>query len=520
VRTIFENPTVAGLAAAISVAGRENSRASLPPVTRGTRTGALPLSYAQQRLWVLDRMEPGNTNYNFPAGLRLSGRLNVSALNQSIHEIVCRHDILRAVFADQDGTPAQTIVPPQPTLSAIVDLSPLPSEERERMIDHLANAEAHRPFDLAKGPLLRIVLLKLAEQDNAILFTMHHIASDGWSVGILIREFSEIYRSFSIGACSSLAELPLQYSDFAEWQRQWLKGEALDAQLEYWRRRLGGQLPVLHLSHRQERPSVPKHEARSVELTVSEPVTTQLRQLCRQERTTLFMALLAAFQTLLHQHTGDEDIIVGTDMAGRHDVHLERVMGFFVNLLVMRTDLSGNPTFRQLLHRVRETALGAYAHQDVPFVKLVEELQPQRHVSNTPLFQVLFVLQNTPTQALELSGLTFKPIKPEGGKAKFDLAVFVAEAGNQLFMEWVYDTDLYTDSQIREVADHYDRLLKHVVTEPNVRLKKIAFQTHYNTQSDPMDKGVRRESKIAKLKNARQRHTDARSALADHRQHE
>jgi len=220
------------------------------------------------------------------------------------------------------------------------------------------------------------------------------------------------------------------------------------------------------------------------------------------------MTLLAAFQTLLHQHTGDEDIVVGTDMAGRNDVKLESLIGFFVNLLVMRTDLTGNPTFRQLLHRVRETALGAYAHQDVPFVKLVELLQPQRHVSNTPLFQVLFVLQNTPAEPLELPGLTFEGIKKVDSKAKFDLAVFVGESGDQLFMEWVYDTDLYTGSQIREMAEHYDRLLQQVAAEPDVRLKKIAFQTRYNMASDPMDKKARRDSKIAKLKKARQLHTE------------
>ena len=507
VRTVFESPTVAGLAAAI--AADRGGPGGLPLVARGSRAGAMPLSYAQQRLWLLDRMDPGNPNYNYPAGLRLSGRLNVPALNQSVDEIVARHDTLRASFSDHEGTPVQIISPSRAALFPIVDLSVLSSDAQERMIGRLAEAEAQRPFDLAEGSLLRIRLLHLGEQDNVVLATMHHIACDGWSIGIFVRELSDAYLAFSTGACSPLAELPLQYSDFAEWQRQWLQGDALEAQLDYWRRRLGGQLPVLHLPRRQDRPAVPNHQARSVLLRVSEEVTGQLRQLCRQEKTTLFMTLLAAFQALLHQHTGDEDIVVGTDMAGRRDVNLERLVGFFVNLLVLRTDLSGNPTFRQLLHRVRETALGAYAHQDVPFVKLVEELQPQRHVSNTPLFQVLFVLQNTPVQSLELPGLTFRPIKAEGGKAKFDLAVFVSETGDRLLMEWVYDTDLYSGSQINEMMQHYESLLGYVVAEPNVRLKKIAFQTHYNQGSDPMDKQVRRESKIAKLRKARQLHTEA-----------
>jgi amino acid adenylation domain-containing protein len=521
VRAIFEHPTVADLALAITDAGRGESGVSLPPVVRGSRAGAMPLSYAQQRLWLLDRMEPGNPNYNFPAGLRLSGRLNVQALNQGVTEIVARHDILRATFSDHDGTPVQTIVPPRPAPLPVVDLSSLPSEEGEKAISRLAEAEAQRPFNLAgEQPLLRLTLLHLGEQDNVILFSMHHIACDGWSIGVFVRELSETYQAFSTGECSGLAELPLQYSDFAEWQRQSLQGDALEFQLDYWRRRLGGRLPVLNLPRGQERPAMPTNDAKSVAMTVPAPVTTQIRQLCRQEKTTLFMTLLAAFQALLHQHTGDEDIVVGTDLAGRHDVKLESLIGFFVNLLVMRTDLSGNPSFRQLLHRVRETALGAYAHQDVPFVKLVEELQPQRHVSNTPLFQVLFVLQNTPVQALELPGLTFKRIKAESGKAKFDLAVFVAESGDQLSAEWVYNTDLYTASQIGEMAQHYESLLRHVVAEPNIRLKKIAFQTHYNQASDPTDKKVRRDSKIAKLKRARQLHTETGSELADHLRHE
>jgi len=519
VRAVFENPTVAELAAAITAAGRAGSGVSLPPVVPGSRAGAMPLSYAQQRLWLLDRMEPGNPNYNYPGGLRLSGGLNVSALNHGVNEIVRRHDVLRATFSDHDGTPVQTIVPPRPASLPIVDLGSLTSEERERTIGQLAEAEAKRPFDLAQDPLLRITLLQLGEQENVILFNMHHIACDGWSIGLFVRELSDTYQAFSRGGCSPLSELPLQYSDFAEWQRQWFEGEALEAQLDYWRRRLGGQLPVLHLPRGQERPTA-KHDAESFVLNISAPVTTQIRNMCRQEKATLFMTLLAAFQTLLHQHTGDEDIVVGTDLAGRNDAKLESLIGFFVNLLVMRTDLSGNPTFRQLLQRVRETALGAYAHQDVPFVKLVEELQPQRHVSNTPLFQVLFVLQNTPMQSLELPGLTFTRIKAESGKAKFDLAVFVSEAGDQLFAEWVYDTDLYTESQIRDMAGQYDRLLQLVVATPDVRLKKIAFQTHYNKASDPIDQKVRRDSKIAKLKRARQLHTEASSELADHLRHE
>ena len=254
VRTLFENPTVAGLAAAITATGRGGTKISLPPIARGSRTGAMPLSYAQQRLWLLDRMEPGNPNYNYPAGLRLSGRLNVQALNQSVNEIICRHDVLRATFSDHDGTPVQIIVPPRATSFPIVDLSLLPSEDREKTISRLAEAESQRPFDLDQGPLLRIRLLQLDEQENVILFTMHHIACDGWSIGVFARELSEIYHAFSTGECSPLVELPLQYSDFAEWQRQSLQGDALEAQLDYWRRRLGGQLPVLHLPRGQERP--------------------------------------------------------------------------------------------------------------------------------------------------------------------------------------------------------------------------------------------------------------------------
>ena len=408
-RRLFEMPTVAGLAGSIEVARRAGHNLQAPPILPVPRDGTLPLSFAQQRLWFIDQLEPGNSAYNFPAAVRLKGPLNVEALEQSLNEIVRRHEALRTTFTTADGSPAQIIAPTLTVRPAVVNLQELPESEREAEVQRLVIEEARLPFELARGPLLRMTLLRLAEEEHVGLLTMHHIVSDGWSTGILIREMAVLYEAFSCARPSPLPELPVQYADFAYWQRQWLQGEVLETQLTYWKRQLLGA-PLLELPTDHPRPAIQTFRGSHHSLLLPKHVGEGLRALSRQEGITLFMTLLAAFQILLHRYTDQDDLNVGTPIANRNRLEIEGLIGFFVNTLVMRTDLSGNPTFREVSRRVREVCLEAYAHQDLPFERLVEELHLERSLAHNPLFQVMFVMQNAPVQALGLPRLTLSPV--------------------------------------------------------------------------------------------------------------
>jgi amino acid adenylation domain-containing protein len=475
-RRLFETPTVAGLAECIEVACRSD-RQPLPPLQRASREGSLSLSFAQQRLWFLDRFEPGSPFYNIPAAARLTGELDVVALYRSLVEIVRRHETLRTTFHEVEGQPVQVIAPDLPVALSALDLSDLPTVERGAEVLRLARAEAQRPFDLSHGPLLRITLMKLAPGEHVVLLVMHHIVSDGWSMGVFYRELAALYQGFTTGKSAPLPALPVQYADYAEWQRDRLPGETLEKQLAYWKERLAGAPAALELPTDRPRPPVQTVRGATEPLLISKDLLARVKALCQSTGSTPFMVLLAAFQAVLSRYSGQEDFCIGTPIAGRTRPELEGLIGFFVNTLVLRTDLSGDPTFRELLARVRETALGAYAHQDLPFEMLVEALQPQRDLSRTPLFQVMFALQNTPLPSVDLPGLRFSPIEADSGTAKFDLSLFLAETEQGLAGNLEYNTDLFEAATVRRLLGHFQHLLDAAITDPAQRLSELPLLT-------------------------------------------
>src|SRR5882672_5931778 len=446
-------------------------------IPRREKFSPCPLSFAQQRLWFLNQLEPGNPAYNISLALRLRGRLEVSALEQSLSEMVRRHEVLRTTLENVDGQTVQVIAPARPMQLALIDLSALPASEREREARLRATAEAQGPFDLSRGPLIRATLLRLSELEHVLLFTMHHIVSDGWSLGILRREVAALYEAYAQGRPAALPELSIQYADFAVWQREWLQGAVLEEQLSYWRGQLGGGSPVLELPLDRARPAVQSLRGARQSLLLSETLTRALEALSRREGVTLFMTLLAGFQTLLYRYSGQEDIAVGTPIANRNRAETEELIGFFVNTLVLRCDLSGNPSVRELLQRVREVALGGNAHQDVPFEKLVEELQPERNLSHSPLFQVMFWLQNAAAGALELPELVLSGIGVDQQTAKFDLTLAVDQTGQQLVTSLEYNTDLFDASTIQRMLAHLTLLLEAIAAEPQQRLNELPLLT-------------------------------------------
>jgi amino acid adenylation domain-containing protein len=442
-----------------------------------SREGNLPLSFAQQRLWFLDQMEPGNPLYNIPGAVRLKGSLDVVAFEQSFNEIVRRHEALRTTFKTVDGQPVQDIAPTLRLALPILDWRHLGDDEREAEIQRLADEERSRPFNLAKGPLLRITLVRLDEAEYVALLTMHHIVSDAWSISILVRELSTLYEAFSTGQPSPLSELPIQYADFAAWQRQWLQGEVLNKQLSYWQKQLSGNLPILQLPTDRPRARVQTFRGARRSFSLPTDLTEALKVLSQKQEVTLFMTLLAAFKTLLYRYTSQADILVGSPIANRNRTETELLIGFFVNTLVLRTDLSGNPTFRELLRRVRQVTWDAYDHQDLPFEKLVEELQLERDLSYSPLFQVMFVLQNAPQVNLELSGLTLSFLSAENSTAKFDLTLDLQATASGLVGAFEYNTDLFDEATISRMTGHFHSLLSGIVNHPEQHLSELPLLT-------------------------------------------
>ena len=447
---------------------------SVPPISR---PDARPLSLGQERLWFLDQLDPGNIAYNMVAAVRLKGEINKIALEQSLNEIVRRHEALRTTFSMIGGEPVQVIAP-SPTVSlSIEDLTGCPEEEREEKARQLVREEAHRPFDLSEAPLFRAGLIRLGDEDHILLLTMHHIVSDGWSMGVLQRELSVLYRAFINGQPCPLSDLPIQYGDYAIWQREWLQGEILDRQLRYWKQQLEGIPAVLILPTDHPRPAVQSFRGRTQSIELSKGLTEGLKELSRKEGVTLFMTLLAAFQGLLYRYTGQGDVVVGSPIANRNRSEIEGLIGFFVNTLVLRSNLSGNPSFRELLGRVRKTALGAYEHQDLPFEKLVEELQPERSLSYSPLFQVMFVLQNASGTGLELEGLNVSSVRVGTETAKFDLTLSIHETPPGLSGSLQYNTDLFDDASITRMLEHFQILLKGIVVDPHQRISDLPILT-------------------------------------------
>ncbi|HEY0735728.1 MAG TPA: amino acid adenylation domain-containing protein, partial [Herpetosiphonaceae bacterium] len=441
-----------------------------PTIPRRPPGDSAPLSFAQERLWFLDQLQPGSAFYNEPVAVRLTGALDVAALHQSLNAIVRRHETLRTTFAPPesvDGSPRQVIAPSLKIELPVLDLRGLPLAEREAEAERLGAAEVARPFDLTAGPLLRAVLLRLADDDHIALLTFHHIIFDGWSAGVLVQELATFYAAFATGNQSAPPELPIQYADYAVWQRDWMEGETLDRQLDYWRRQLQDAPPTLDLPTDYQRPALQSFRGARETLKLSPALSESLKALSQREDATLFMTLLAAFNVLLYRYSGQADLCVGTRIAGRSQVATERLIGFFLNALVLRADLSGNPSFRELLGHVRETALGAYAHQELPFEKLVQELRPERSLSHQPLFQVMFVLQNAPMPPLELPDLTLRPLKFGGGTAKLDLDFAMIEEADRLSGLLEYNTDIFSAATIRRMLDHFQVLLAAIVADPD-----------------------------------------------------
>ncbi len=453
------------------------SRLELRPIrhVETDRNVGLPLSFSQQRLWVIDQLEPNSSAYNMPLAEQISGPLNVSALERCFDELVRRHESLRTTFTISNGQPAQVIHEPRPLRLEVIDLTHLPEPERESEAKRQTYEEAQQPFDLSNGPLLRVRLLKLGEAEHVLLLTMHHIISDGWSTDILVRELRQLYDAFIEDRPSPLPELPLQYVDFALWQREWLKGEVLEQQLAYWKQQLGGTLPVLALPLDRPRPPVRTTRTSHEPLTISEEVRAALKQIGQQESATMFMTVLAAFKLLLSRLTGQSDILVGTPIAGRSRAEFENLIGFFVNTLVLRTDLSGDPTFRELVQRVRGVSLGAYKYQDFPFEKLVDELKPDRDASLTPLFQVMFLFEQAAEEAIELSGLKFTAARAENESGKFDLTLGMSEDEEGLGGALRYNTDLFDAGTVKRFVGCFETLLKGIAENPDRRISQFAL---------------------------------------------
>ncbi|MCC5661301.1 amino acid adenylation domain-containing protein [Nostoc sp. XA010] len=458
-------------------ASSEEKRALLARLLqkKASKPKFFPLSFAQQRLWFLDQLQPGSSLYNIFVAVRLQGQLNVAALEHSLNEIVRRHEALRTTFAVVDGQAMQVIAPSLTLQLPIINLTNIDGEQETEAL-RLAVEESQQAFDLVQGPLIRAKLLELTS-DRILLLTIHHIVSDGWSRGILIQEIAALYEAFDAGKPSPLPELPIQYPDFAHWQTQWLLGEVLETQISYWKQQLADAASVLELPCSRPRPAIQSFRGASQSFVLSKSVSERLKTLSQQAGGTLFMTLLTAFKTLLYRYTNQEDILVGTPIANRNRVEIEELIGFFANTLVMRTQMAGNPSFLELFNRVREVALGAYAHQDLPFEKLVEELQPERDLSHNPLFQVMFVLQNASMPVLELPNLKISSIDTDSDTAKFDLWLSLAEGSEGLFGTLEYSTDLFDDATIERMLGHFQTLLQAIVANPHERISNLQLLT-------------------------------------------
>ncbi|HSK79450.1 MAG TPA: amino acid adenylation domain-containing protein, partial [Thermoanaerobaculia bacterium] len=478
-QALFEAPTVEGFAARIEAEREAGEGPRIPPLVPVPREGPLPLSFAQQRLWFIDQLEPGTPIYNMPVALRVEGPLAPRILALCLGEIVRRHETLRTAFAPRDGSPVQVIREAAPFRLPVVDLSGLPESEREALALTLTGEEALRPFDLTRGPLLRGVLLRMAprggQMDHVAALTLHHIASDGWSMGILVRETVALYEAFAAGKPSPLPELPVQYADFSAWQQSWLHGETLEAEIAFWRRQLAGLPPLLTLPTDRPRPAVQSFRGAYRPVRLPAELTRQLQLLSQSEGATLFMALLAGFQALLARHSGQDDLAVGTPVAGRRRVELEGLIGFFVNTLVLRGDLAGEPSFRELLGRARAASLAAHAHQDVPFERLVQELSPERSLAQTPLFQAMLVLQNTPVESLEIENLRFRPVNGTGGTSKFDLTLILEERDGEVHGAVEHAAGLFDAATIDRLIAHFERLLTAAAATPDAPVSAISL---------------------------------------------
>ena len=495
IRLLFERPTIEAMAAFIESERHSSDNKVPPPLERIDRNQPLPLSFAQQRLWFINQLEPESTAYNVPIALRITGALDVTALEHAFSDLIKRHETLRTTFVVNNGHPEQSLSATGKFALRIVDLRDLPASEREKAAQRATAEEAQVLFDLANGPLLRTLLVKLSDEDHVLLLTMHHIVSDAWSMGLLARELTTVYEAHTTGSPWQLPELPIQYVDFAHWQRQWLTGDVLEEQLAYWRKQLSGELPTLRLA--AGAASGPALGA-GHSFRFSPAQAEAIKILSRNEGATLFMTLLAALDVVLCCYTGQTDVVIGASVAGRTIAEVEPLIGFFVNPLVLRSDLSGDPSFSELLGRVREVTLDAYTHQDVPFDKIVEDLRPDRAAAHSPLFQVNFSLDNTPRETIELPGLTFSRFDTGYESTRFSLLMALSDSDEGLNTTLQYDERLFDAETIARLAEHYQLLLDHVVSQPQARLSELA---NMFAQSDRQREEARREE----FKSARRR---------------
>jgi pristinamycin I synthase 3 and 4 len=469
-RALFEHPTIAGLCQRLETLQDATSDAP-PPLRPVPRNGdGLPMSFAQQRLWFLDRLDPGGSVYNISLAMRVRGHLDADALQRTLDAIVQRHEVLRTCFGEHDNQPMQRVLPAAPAELRVCAFSP---EDAHRT----AEAFALEPFDLSRGPLLRVLLARAGEDDALLVFSMHHIVGDGWSIGVLVKEMAELYPAYSAHREPELPPLPVQYADFAVWQRQWLEGPELQRQLAYWREALQAPLPVLDLPADFPRPPRPSHRGGHVSIAFNADTVASLRALAQREGCTPYMVLFAAFAVMLARHTGQDDLVIGTPVANRRQAEVEPLVGFFVNTLPVRIDVSGRPSFRELLRRAREVSLGAQAHQDLPFERLVEELQPVRDPGRSPLFQAGFDYINTAQQALELPGIALSAIETEHTTSKFDLSLLIGEHADGLFSELEYSADLFRRDTIERMAQRLVRLLDGALRAPETAIDALPFSS-------------------------------------------
>ncbi|MHC5714684.1 MAG: amino acid adenylation domain-containing protein [Nostoc sp.] len=467
---LFENPTIATLAEALPQNQTLENAPQNQTIPQVANRESASLSFAQQRVWFLEQLQPNSPAYILSNAQRLMGKLNADVLQQSLDAIVVHHQALRTNFIKVDGSPIQVIGTPRPVELKTIKVT-------QEQVESLLNQEAQRPFNLESDLMLRATLLQVDEHQHILLLVMHHIASDGWSTGILWQQLAAVYEAFLSGKPDPLPKLPIQYADFAVWQHQWLSGEILSGQINYWKTQLVGTNTVLELPTDRPRPPVQTYQGAVQSLMLPQTLSASLKELSHQQGVTLFMTLLAAFGTILHRYTGQEDILIGSPIAGRNQVETEGLIGFFVNTLAIRTQLSGNPSFRQLLSQVREVTLGAYAHQDLPFEKLVEELQPERNLSHSPLFQVMFAFHNTPRELWELPGLTITPLKVHSGAAKFDLTLDLEETSSGIKGGIEYNTDLFDATTIARMIGHFQTLLAGIVANPEQQISDLPLLT-------------------------------------------
>jgi amino acid adenylation domain-containing protein len=441
-----------------------------------------PVSSAQQRLWFIDQLDPGTPAFNIPAAVRLLGALDVKVLEKCFDEIIKRHEALRTSFAADDGLPVQVIAPSLKFEVPVIDFRHFPEEERMAQVEKLVTSECQRSFDLTRSPLMRATLVVLGEQDHVLVMMMHHIIGDVWSVRVVMKELAALYEAFVAGRSSPLPELPIQYCDYSTWQREWLQGEELQSQLAYWKRKLVGMPEALELPTDRPRPAVQSIWGAKYFLKIPKQLTDTLRAIAQEEKASLFMTLLAAWKVLLHRYTGQNDIVVGAPVANRNRSEFEPMVGFFVNSLILRTDLSGKPTFRELLRRVRETTFEAFANQDFPFERLVEVLQPTRSMSRNPLFQTDFILQNSPRSSYQVTGLTFEALPVQNGTAQLDLTLDLWEEPEGIGGWLEYDTDLFEASTAARMIGNYITLLERIAAEPGRQISRYSLLSDADRQ--------------------------------------